>query len=100
MNCTPTNGDENTVKAPEYYFYAQFVLKSSSSQLAVPALDAWQVGNLTDAKYSYFGIGNTYNAKTLYWYFATNQWQNDNEYITSTKQMWGLSSQEKVYQVL
>jgi len=50
----------------------------------VPALDAWQVGNLTDAKYSYFGIGNTYNAKTLYWYFATNQWQNDNEYITAT----------------
>jgi len=27
MNCTPVNNHEDTVKAPEYYFYSQYVLK-------------------------------------------------------------------------
>lgn len=50
-------------KAPEYFYYSQFHYKPFSGAQNPPALDAWQVGNMTDNRYNYFGIGNTYNAK-------------------------------------
>lgn len=56
-------------KAPEYFYYSQFHYKPFSGAQNPPALDAWQVGNMTDHRYSYFGVGNTYNAKMLYFYY-------------------------------
>lgn len=83
INCTAPNGNDR-LNAPEYFFYSQYILRTTGGQLIAPALDSWQVGNLSDDKYSYFGIGNTYNAKQLYFYYSTNQYKNYNEYIWTT----------------
>lgn len=87
-------------KSPEYFYYSQFHYKPFPGAQGAPALDAWQVGNMTDNHYSYFGIGNTYNAKQLYWTYITNDWHNEKPYISSTMVQWGLSSAAKVYGVL
>jgi len=51
--------------APEYFYYSQFHYAPFSGALATPALTAWQVGNLTCTSYNYFGVGSTYNGKSL-----------------------------------
>lgn len=50
---------------PEFFYYSQFHYKPFSGAAGTPALDAWQVGNLTSKDYNYYGLGNTYNAKQL-----------------------------------
>lgn len=87
-------------KEPEYYYYSQFHYKPFSGAQNPPALDAWQVGNMTDNRYNYYGIGNTYNAKMLYFYYIQNNYQNVKPYISSTMVAWDLSSAQKVYAVL
>jgi hypothetical protein len=75
INCTAPNGNDRQ-NAPEYFFYAQYILRTSGGQLVAPALDSWQVGNLSNDKYSYYGIGNSYNSKQLFFYYSTNQYKN------------------------
>jgi hypothetical protein len=65
-------GVPGIVKSPEYYYYSQFHYKPFSGAQNPPALDAWQVGNMTDNHYNYYGIGNTYNAKHLYFNYINN----------------------------
>jgi len=40
--------------------------------MRAPSLSPEQVSNMTNPKYSYFGLGNTYNAKTFLYYFLNN----------------------------
>lgn len=87
-------------KSPEYFYYSQFHYKPFSGALNAPALDAWQVGNLTDNRYNYYGIGNTYNAKQLYYNYVINSEVNVKPYISATMVQWELSSPQKVYAVL
>jgi len=87
-------------KSPEYFYYSQFHYAPFSGAQHPPALDAWQVGNMTDHRYNYFGIGNTYNAKQLYYYYITNTYENVKPYISSTMVAWELNSAQKVYAVL
>lgn len=44
---------------PEYYYYSH--LNGNG-----PALDAWQVTNMTSSSYSQFGLNNTYNGYSIY----------------------------------
>lgn len=79
-------------KSPEYFYYSQFHYKPFTGAQNPPALDAWQVGNITDNRYNYYGIGNTYNAKQLYYNYITNSMLNEKPYISATMVQWELSS--------
>lgn len=93
-------GVPGITNSPEYFWYSQFHYKAFSGAQTSPALDAWQVGNLTDTSYTYNGIGSTYGAKTLYWYYVTNNYANEKPYLSDTMVQWGLSSNLKVYEIL
>lgn len=87
-------------KSPEYFYYSQFHYAPFTGAQNPPPLDAWQVGNITDNHYSYYGIGNTYNAKQLYYNYVTNSHVNEKPYISATMVQWELNSPLKVYAVL
>jgi len=72
-----------SAQAPEYFYYSQFFYSTHGGQGA-PAFGPYQVGNLTDDEYGYFGLNNTYNAKMVYYYYSMedvnlnyNQFMND-----------------------
>lgn len=93
-------GVPGITKAPEYFYYSQFHYAPFSGAQSAPALDAWQVGNMTDNHYNYYGIGNTYNAKHLYFNYISNSYENVKPQISATMVQWDLSSAQKVYSVL
>jgi hypothetical protein len=54
--------------APEYAYYTKYHQNGDNSN-ETPVFNASQVGNITSSSYTYFGIGNTYNAKALTYNF-------------------------------
>jgi len=47
---------------------------------------------MTDNHYNYYGIGNTYNAKHLYFNYINNNYVNVKPQVSATMVQWGLSS--------
>ena len=48
---------------PEYFAYSTVV---PGENVTSPALNSWQVLNMTSSNYNHFGLSNSYNAKLFY----------------------------------
>jgi len=48
--------------------------------------------NMTNEKYTYFGLGNTYNAKCFLYNYLNNAASNDDAILQETMASWGIGS--------
>jgi len=55
------------------------------------------VGNITSNSYTYFGLDNTYNAKTLYYYYETVAVTNPSTFMLEAQVAYGLNSTQQLY---
>jgi len=76
---------------PEYFFYSQFHFKPFPGVMTTPALNPQQVVNMMNNRYTYYGVGSTYNAKHLYHDYITYTYENPSAYMTETMVNWNLN---------
>lgn len=68
---TPADSAYMGNDAPEYYYYVMYEQSAYPGTQFPPNFDAGQVSNITNDAYAFYGLTNTYNAKSLYFYYAT-----------------------------